>query len=281
MNRVFMCNVFMRSVHMGRISHLLLVVRMARVGLEIRGTPVGVAFCVRRPILVCVYIGRTSRNHSLPVEFTRPWGCRHRRMTVVNGGEHLTVLAGFLRVLHLYVRHRPMCFSLRGKFVCVWSSHRASVPAVVTHPIHGRVVVHHGRVVGVMDDRCVHICDRAVIVVNSASPVPARESHACVSKPIVNAAIESNVWSPVARVPQIGSSAPTPITWSPQQSHRRRHHPRSGNPVIVVISIRPITRSPDIPRSRAGRLHVYGKSWRPDSNGNAYSYLGLRRQRQS
>lgn len=240
----------------------------------------GVSSGARRTICVCADICGMRRNDSWSMENARLLGGRNSEMAAIGRREQRAVLARFLDVLGLRGRHRCVELSFSREFLRVRTSRCAASAAVEAGAIHGSVVVDHCGVVGVVDNGGVDVGDRAIIVVDAAVPVSARESYARVAKSIVNPTIEAHVRSPIAGVPQISSSAPTPIARRPEQTDRWRHYPGAGHPVISCWPVRPIAGRPDISGRRAGRLDVNRKSWWSDMNGNADRDLSLRSGRQ-
>jgi hypothetical protein len=68
--------------------------------------------------------------------------------------------------------------------------------------------------IGVVDIRT-HMPARAVVEKMAAVPMAAPETGSEITKPVVNSSIESNVWTPKARVPQVTSSTPAPPSGRP------------------------------------------------------------------
>ena len=261
---------------------LLGLIRVNRIWSIVCRSRVRVCVCsrvnsgTRRTICVCADIRGVRRDYSWSMETARLLGRGNSGMSAIGRRKERAVLARFLDVLGLCGRHRCVLLSLSREFLRVRSSRCTAGAAVEAGAIHGRVVVDDRGVVSVVNDRSVDVGDRAIIVVDAAVPVSARESYAGVAKSIVNSAIESHVCSPVAGMPQISSSAPAPIAGRPEQTDRWRHHPCAGHPVISCRPVSPIAGRPDIPRRRTGRLHVNRKGRGSDMNGNADRDLGLR-----
>src|SRR6202050_1516517 len=111
-------------------------------------------------------------------------------------------------------------------FVCgslfrrIWLSGGSASSAIKAGAVHGRVVINDGRVVRIVDGRHVDVRHGAVVRENSAAPASADKSHAALSEPIVNSAVESDVHAPVSRVPGIKSAAPTPVAGRPQSANK-------------------------------------------------------------
>ena len=77
-----------------------------------------------------------------------------------------------------------------------------SAPAAIkADPVD--VVVDDCRVVGIVNDGDVHVGHRAVVVVVATSPVAAEKADTGVAETVVNAAIEADFGSPVARRPDV------------------------------------------------------------------------------
>jgi hypothetical protein len=65
----------------------------------------------------------------------------------------------------------------------------------------GRAVVDRVLVVNIVNNRSIHIRHSRVVEILAASPIPAIESSAGITKSIVNAPVESHRQSPIAGVP--------------------------------------------------------------------------------
>src|SRR5271157_4071379 len=119
-----------------------------------------------------------------------------------------------------------------------------------------RVVHDDGAVVDVGHIGHVHVDHRAVVEEGSASPLAAEETYAAVSEAVVNSAVEANMRPPVASVPAVEAASETPIARSPEHADRR-DHPCAGDPIVAAYVIpRPITRGPEISRTRANGLRI-------------------------
>src|SRR5260370_7902992 len=139
--------------------------------------------------------------------------------------------------------------------------------AVKADPFDGAVVVDDCRVVGIVYDGDVHVGHRAIVVIRAASPVAAEKAGTGVAETVVNAAVEADSRSPVARGPSVEAIFERPIPWSPEQTDFRRLHPGAGDPEITVRSIGPIAGNPDVTSLRTDRLHIHWQH--PSTNPNA------------
>ena len=110
-----------------------------------------------------------------------------------------------------------------------------------------------------MNNGNIYVGHRAVIVQRAIIPIRAVIAMARISETVVDAAIESNVRPPVARVPLIDVIVISPPRRRPERAHIRGHNPRAGNPVIVGIGISPIAWRPNVIVAGSRRLAVIGK----------------------
>src|SRR5262249_23553553 len=127
--------------------------------------------------------------------------------------------------------------------------------------------------VDVVDDRHVHVVDSGVVVEPARAPVAADITDTEVAKPIVDAAVEAYVRTPVAGVPHVRAAAPTPVARGPQRTDEGRDHPIARHPVVVVGSVSPVARYPDVTRPWAYRLNIDRNRRRGDRNRHEYCAL--------
>src|SRR5216683_6799899 len=182
-------------------------------------------------------------------------------------------------MLRLLRGHRDMMPASRSQFLRRWTNGCSARATIKADPVDRGVVVDDGRVVGVAHNRDVNVGHGAVVVVRATSPVAAEEADAGVAEAVVNAAIEADFGSPVARVPRVEAVFPSPVPWSPEQTDFRREHPGARNPEVAVRPISPIAGNPDIARSRADGLSIDWQHRRANSDGDAHSNLRLRLSR--
>src|SRR5215469_9762077 len=142
----------------------------------------------------------------------------------------------------------------------------ATPAAVVADAVH-RDIINDGLVVDV-NVRDGHVVHRAVVVEVALSPVATFIAPAEIAKAIIHAAIETNVRSPIARVPYIHAVAPSPVSRCPQQAHRRWRGPRARNPVVAFGTVGPVTGCPDITVTGTRRLFVNRQRGWGDIHGN-------------
>jgi hypothetical protein len=122
------------------------------------------------------------------------------------------------------------------------------------------VIADAGRIVIVVDDRCVvgvvndghiDVVHAAVVRETATFPPPPKIANSDVTEAIIHAAIKSDVGPPITGMPVVAAVAPTPVTGCPKNAYARGQDPSAGNPIIVVVAISPITGSPDIAFARA------------------------------
>ncbi len=135
---------------------------------------------------------------------------------------------------------------------------------------HRAVVVDDRRVVvGIVNDgrvRGIHVGHRAVVLIHVTAPPAADETDTTVATPVINTAVESNVRAPVAGIPDIEAFSPTPIARGPQHANYRRLNPGSGNPVVAVLPVRPISGLPNVAGIGWRRLQVHRQRRWSDTN---------------
>ena len=150
-----------------------------------------------------------------------------------------------------------MVFVHGGLLGCGRTSIDSASAAVVAHTTD--IVVNDGLVVNVVNVGNVDIVHRAVVVESPVIPVSAFIPDAAVSKTIIDAAVEANVLTPVAVVPQVSVIVPTPVPGGPEIAGFGSHHPCAGHPEVAFVAISPIARRPDIAFGWRDRLGVNGQ----------------------
>jgi hypothetical protein len=135
----------------------------------------------------------------------------------------------------------------------------SATPAVVTDAI--AAVFPHLIVVNVVDGRG-HVGHRAVVVQSAVIPISAVIATARISIAVVDAAVVTNVRTPVARVPMVVAVIVAPPGRRPKRTYVRSHNPRAGYPVITGAGIAPVAWRPNVIVAGSGRLAVLGKRGR-------------------
>jgi hypothetical protein len=130
-----------------------------------------------------------------------------------------------------------------------------TMPAVVADVVI-RSVVNDGLVVDVVNVRDIYVIHGAVVIEASVSPISALIADTPIAEAVVDAAVKTDIRAPVAIVPGISVTTPTPIAGRPQQTNLGSHHPRTRHPEVTFLSIRPVAGRPQIAVSRGHRLRV-------------------------
>ena len=155
-----------------------------------------------------------------------------------------------------------MLVSLRETLFGGWLGGNPAGAAVVADAGHSRIV-NNWLVVGVANVRDINVIYGGVVAESAVVPISAAITDTVVAKTIVDAAIEANTRPPVARMPTIATSSPSPVARSPQSAGERRKYLRSWNPEVALRPVRPVAGGPDITRGRDSRLRVHRQyRWR-------------------
>ena len=215
----------------------------------------GIGVILRPRVAGNVFRSIACRGYSCFAEGSGPRSCSHSGLTVVHRGELIAISARCFRVLSLRFGSSHMAIASCSLLLRVRTSIDSAGSSVVADPVHCNVI-DDGSVVGVVNVHNVHVVDRAVVVKVAAVPISTFIAIAGVTESVIDATVETPtlVRSPISDVPDVGRAAPAPITWSPEVSHYGSNHPRARYPVVAVRTISPVTRSPDVARSRAQRL---------------------------
>ena len=181
---------------------------------------------------------------------------------MVFGSEECPIAGSTMLVLDLHTGGLEMAFSSPSLLIAIRTSIDSAVAAVIADAIHGDIV-DHGSVVdmNVVDP---DIVDAAVVEEVPTSPVSAGIAGANVAESVIHAAVETDVRSPIARIPDIDPFMPTPIARRPEQADRRRRRPRAGHPEVAVRAVGPIAGRPDITVAGTRRLLINRQRRRGD-----------------
>jgi hypothetical protein len=175
----------------------------------------------------------------------------------------------FLITLHRGKRN--VVIALSHQFMSARARAQTAFTAVVAHTGHIDVV-HNRPVVNIGDMNAAEVRNRPVVVKRATAPVAALKTNTAVSVPVVNTTVETYVGAPIALVPRINTVTPAPVPRRPQQTRGGCHHPSARHPVIVIVTVSPIARCPDVSHSRTRWLYVHRqRGWRDgdrNSDGN-------------
>jgi len=182
--------------------------------------------------------------------------------------EQSTVLARGVFMLQLRRNRAAMRFVGVGCLLRRGTCRDSAVSAVVRHM---RIIVYDGGPVIDVGDVCdIHIRHRPVVEKFAAAPFAAGEAFAEVSETVINAAVESDMRTPIAGIPNIEAIVPTPVSGGPQKAYFRGYDPGAGHPVVaVIVAPRPVSGCPYKARAGAEGLRVNRQRRRTNSHGNA------------
>ena len=131
--------------------------------------------------------------------------------------------------------------------------------AVIADVVH-RSVVDDCSVVGVVDDRGVHMIHVGVVGEMTVLPTTALIAHPAIAKAVVDAAIEADVRSPITLMPEERAAAPSPVAGRPQEPDLRRQDPGPRHPVVAIEGIvGPVARRPKVTFRRTNGLLIDGQ----------------------
>ena len=179
-----------------------------------------------------------------------------------------TILAGRMFVLNLRRNGRSVRFAGERLFLRSRARSHAAFSAVEGNM---GIVIDDDRPVNVDvgDVDGVYVHHGCVVKESSAAPFTAAEADATISESVINAAIKSDVRSPISSIPGVDTVVPSPISGGPQHADGC-DHPGAGHPVVtVIVAPCPVARSPQIARAGADRLIVNRQCGRTDANRNA------------
>src|SRR5208282_132619 len=191
------------------------------------------------------------------------WLAHVRRRTL------LRVSSGRLRMLRLSRYRRNMPVTRRSLFLLGRTRADSTIAAVITDA--ALVVVRHMGVVNIVNVGHVHVAHGTVVEKVSVIPAPTLEARTEVAEAVIDPAVETYVWAPVAVIENKSVAAPTPIGWRPQETDFRTHHPRARHPVVIgdVVVVGPVTGCPEITVAWTERLLIDRQRRRPDPDGDA------------
>jgi hypothetical protein len=150
-----------------------------------------------------------------------------------------------------------MAIVRRSLLLRSWPSINPAVATVVTDPC---IVVDDNRlVVDVRYIGDVNVGHATVVKEPVALPIAAEEPRTGVTKAIINAAVETDVWSPIAAIPNVQPVIPAPVARSPKHSDGSKH-PSARHPVVAIVVIPgPVARRPDVALSWTQGLNINGQ----------------------
>lgn len=181
----------------------------------------------------------------------------HRSRTAVIHSRKLRAVCGrLLSVLHLGRNSWKPSFVDHCQFGGRRTNLNTAASAVVADTVDHRII--DGLVVNVMNHRDVYVIHGAVIAKRAIVPVRAVISAARITKSVVDAAIKSDMRTPVSVMKKVASTIESPVGRGPKRADERRHHPSPWYPVIALRRVVPSSGRPNVVVTRAWRLLVFG-----------------------
>jgi hypothetical protein len=186
---------------------------------------------------------------------------------LIHGSPELAVIAGRLDMFILSGYGSDMSVSGCNLIFRPGTGVYSSIAAVVADPIDRGSIYDRG-VVNVMNVYHVHIVHRTVVEEASAVPPPAFVALAEITIAVGDAAVETDMRTPVAFMEKKAVAAPTPITRRPQETDLGWLHPSARDPIVisVIVVVGPVARSPNVTLGGARRLLVDRQSRRANSD---------------
>jgi hypothetical protein len=134
-------------------------------------------------------------------------------------------------VLYLQRRWPRVLFVRPGKFLGRRLGFSSAGP-IEADMVHRRRVDR--LVIGVGDDGRIHSGNSGIVKEHPVIPIAALVTRAGVSEAVVDAAVITDMRSPISGVPNVPRTLKAPVARSPQQTHSGWDHPGAGHPVITI-----------------------------------------------
>src|SRR5215831_13937858 len=121
-------------------------------------------------------------------------------------------------MLRLHRGHRRVVV-VRGRQLLWRRLCGRSTGATVEADIGHVGVVDYSLVIDVCNVDAAEIVHCSVVGEHAAAPKAAGVANAGVAESVIDAAVEADAWTPIARVPDIDAIVPAPIARGPKQAH--------------------------------------------------------------
>jgi hypothetical protein len=176
-------------------------------------------------------------------------------MVLVYRGELGTIGRGLLPLLDLR-RNRGYTLLVQHRDLC---SRGSGIEPTGTVIADSAGVVGNSIVINVVNNRGIHIVNRAVVVEHIPVPISALITMAHITVAVIDAAIVADMRAPVSTVPAIATAAEGPVRRRPKRADIGSNHPCAWHPIITFGRIRPVTGCPYIIVAGAFGLAVFGE----------------------
>jgi hypothetical protein len=171
-------------------------------------------------------------------------------------------------VVALHGCESNMVIMFRSQLMRIWARLDATLSTVEAHTSYIDVIDHRP-VVHIGDVHATKVGNRPVVVEGTTTPVASLETDTAIPVSVVDSAVKSYVRAPIAGMPEIRATAPTPVARCPQEARGGRHNPCARYPVIIAVVVSPIAGCPDITNCGTRWLYVHGQSGWCDVDGDA------------
>ncbi len=169
--------------------------------------------------------------------------CRDRWPAMIHRCPLSGIAAGGAPELRLGGRGTTVPPASCRKFGGGWPRSRPAISAVKAHTVR-RAAAQYRLAIHVVNDVSIHVVDDAVVVKRSMIPIPASVSDAGIAETVVDAAVKSDLRTPIAFMPQVRAAAPAPIPRSPSSPGplenllaERGWLPRPGPAFVMTAAI--------------------------------------------
>jgi hypothetical protein len=128
-----------------------------------------------------------------------------------------------------------------------WSYIDTAGTTIIADPVDRHIPIHGPVVIGIVHESPIDIRHRCIITETPTYPTTADITVTIITTPIIDTAIEPDMWPPITRMPAIQTTGIPPVTGRPKIPDLGRFGPITRHPIIsVIFIIRPITGYPDI-----------------------------------
>jgi hypothetical protein len=112
-----------------------------------------------------------------------------------------------------------------------WPSVQTTAAAIVTDSHIGDV--DNPIVINIVNDVDVYIVHGAIVVEGAPVPISSLVPAAHVTEPVIDAAVEADVRTPIAVMPAIATAAKTPVGRRPEGTDIGSKNPDAGDPIVA------------------------------------------------
>src|ERR1700722_11272516 len=210
---------------------------------------------------------------SAPFQFSRPRGGSDRWLAAICGGAKLRVGARCLHVFGLHGHGRDMSL-MGGRLFLGRRALVESAVAAIIADAGDRRTVHDPCFIHVANHGDVYVGHRTIVEKVTVVPTSAFVTVTEIAEAIVDSAIKSYLRTPVAIMENVPAVSPAPVSGRPEKTNFRSQYPSSGNPIVIIVSISPVARRPNVTIAGTYRLIVDRQLRRCNRNRDSHAHLG-------